>query len=93
MGEFIYYGFIIRILLESYFDLLLASLLVVKSYSWNVEGEKASFTISLIISSCLLAFPYFCLGLLMQYTAYLDDNDFKKKFLSLYQDFKWDTRH
>jgi hypothetical protein len=64
LGNVLFFSLIVRILLESYLDLLLTSLINLKSLNWKQNGETMGTTFSLILISFLIAFPIMCFVLL-----------------------------
>lgn len=57
LSVFLFFNFIIRVLIESYLDLSLTSLLNLQETNWQVSGGSVSACFSALIFSMVLLFP------------------------------------
>jgi hypothetical protein len=87
LKERLFFGTIMRLLIEGYIDLAISSQI---SISLAIENNKVNL-VDIIFSSIMLLItltgPFISLWFLFKYSPKLEENDFKTRFDSLYSEF------
>lgn len=68
VSRWIFFNYLIRVLLESYVDLTLTSLLNLKNASWEFEGEKIASIFSFFVICCIILFTILTLLFFFKYS-------------------------
>ena len=87
----IFFGMILRILLESYIEFLMAALIGVNNLSWNNSGEVIASLLAIINVDFFILLPALTYFMIVKNEYRIDDKRFVKRFGALYEDFKTDS--
>lgn len=85
------WNFFIRLLLEGYIDLALASIIQIKNLNINGFGDAISFSTGFSVLHLVVLFPFVCLAFLKTNFKKLDSMEVRKTYGSIYTGLRVDS--
>jgi len=92
LHRLMFFGLIIRLILEGYLELTTSILLNLRDLYWSFSGESFSSLFALLFISFLVTFPQINQYFMSQKRSKMIEKDFKQKYGDLYSDFKPDSK-